>query len=288
MPRDTGRMTLPGFDFRNRVPAGPLGRAVESVWYAHGRVPYVRERIAPTGSTVAVIVLGDAIRQTADDGHGETLQSATGLLIGPHDRPIINEPTGETHAVGIVTTPVGAQAALGIHPADHRGRVVELASAWPAAGELRGRFATVTDPESMLDLVCDRLQLGLDLTVPALERCETAVGLLEADPTRPVTEVAAAVGVSSSQLTRDFTRVVGMSPRVLGRLLRVRRLLDSIDIAGAIDWPTRAAELGWYDQAHLIRDFRRHTGVTPTTYLAAQRSFTWSGEAPTPGFVPEQ
>jgi hypothetical protein len=70
-------VTLSGFDYRSRGPSGPLGRAVESVWYARGTVPYDRERISPTGSTVAVIVLGDAIRQTADDGEGMALQSGS-------------------------------------------------------------------------------------------------------------------------------------------------------------------------------------------------------------------
>lgn len=280
-------VTLLGFDYRSRSPTGPLGRAIESVWYARGTVPYARERISPTGSTVAVIVLGDAIRQVADDGDGMALESDTGLLIGPHDRPIINEPTGETHAVGIITTPVGAEAALGIRPAVYRGRVGDLLCAWPAAGELRARVRVVGDPDAMLGTVLDRLQLDLDLGVPALDRCEAAVALLEADPTCPMSTVAEGVHVSTSQLGRDFARVVGMSPRVLARLLRVRRLLERIDARGPVDWGARASELGWYDQAHLIRDFRRHTGVTPTAYLEAQRTYEPSDEDTTAGFVPE-
>ena len=58
------------FDFRPRFPTGDLGRAVEQVWYARGTVPYARERIAPTGSTVVVLVLGPPIRETPDDGGG--------------------------------------------------------------------------------------------------------------------------------------------------------------------------------------------------------------------------
>jgi len=50
------------FDFVKRQPAAPLSRLVESLWFARGTVPYHREKIAPTGSTVAVFVLGDAGR----------------------------------------------------------------------------------------------------------------------------------------------------------------------------------------------------------------------------------
>jgi len=89
-------MTTFDFDFRPRVPGGPLGRAVASIWYAWGTVPYQRERIAPTGSSVAVIVLGDPIIETATGPRGGTVVAERGFLIGPHDRPVINEPTGST------------------------------------------------------------------------------------------------------------------------------------------------------------------------------------------------
>ena len=57
---------------------------------------------------------------------------------------------------------------------------------------------------------------------------------------------------------------------------------------GSVGWADKAVELGWFDQAHLIRDFKRHTGVTPAQYLAAQRSTYDRTEAATSaGFVPE-
>ena len=82
--------------------------------------------------------------------------------------------------------------------------------------------------------------------------------------------------------------MVGLSPRTLARILRMRRLLEVIDVYGSVGWADRAVELGWSDQAHLIRDFKRHTGVTPSQYLTAQRSTYDRAEAATAaGFVPE-
>ena len=105
------------FTFVERRPTGPLGRFVESVWYARGTIPYRRELIAPTGSSVAGVVLGAPIAAKPLAHDGDAFVAHRGYLIGPHDGPVVNEPTGQTHAVGVVTTPVGAGPALGVEPA---------------------------------------------------------------------------------------------------------------------------------------------------------------------------
>jgi AraC-like DNA-binding protein len=275
------------FDFRTRTPDGPLGRAVASIWYARGTIPYRRERIAPTGSTVAVIVLGDPILETAGHPRAAPFLAVEGFLIGPHDRPVVNEPTGETFALGIVTTPVGCQAALGLEPATVAGRVIDLARVWPEAPEFRRRLLATADPEDMLDLAAERLNAGLTLDVPGLDRCERAVAILEQDPVRAIAKVAAAVGLSHGHLDREFTRIVGLGPRRLARLLRVERLLESIDATAEIPWATLAVDLGWADQSHMIRDFKRHTGSSPSRYIAARRSVAVPASPEDARFVPE-
>lgn len=267
--------------------AGETSRFVEWTWFARGRIAGVRERIAPTGSTVAAVVLGDPIRQTPV-GEDTALVAETGFLIGPHDRPIVNEPQGETFCVGIVTTPVGCRPALGLAPATLRGRVVDLLQAWPKAAGLRRELRTCRTPEEALDVVEATLRTPEPFDRHAFARCEAAVRQLSAEPTRPVTDIAAGLGVSHGHLDRQFTEQVGLSPRTLARILRMRRLLEEIDVHGSVGWADKAAELGWSDQAHLIRDFKRHTGVTPSQYLEAQRStYDRTEAAISAGFVPE-
>jgi AraC-like DNA-binding protein len=276
------------FDFKSKPPTPQLGRYVESIWYARGTVPYAREKIAPTGSTVVVFVLGDPILETAADGEGESVLADRGFIIGPHDRPVVNEPTGETHAVGIVCTPIGAGPALGVRPPMLRGRVLHLHKGWPRGSSLRKRLVETGSPDKMIELVEAALLDGLGTEGSNIGRCEQAVKLLEKDPTIAIAEVAAEVGVSHAHLDREFTAVVGITPRALSRLLRMRGLLRALDVRADVEWAALAMAWGWYDQAHLIRDFKRHTGVTPTRYLEAQRA-TYSpvDHAEAAGFVPE-
>jgi AraC-like DNA-binding protein len=274
-----------GFEFTERRPAGRLGRYVESLWHARGQIAYTRERIGPTGSTVAGIVLGPAILQTP--AGGPVFRAETGFLIGPHDRPLTNEPTGRTDVVGVVTTPIGCRALFGVHPAPLRGRVADLGTAWARAAPLRAALLGLSaDPAAMLDRTEVELRRGLDESDPGLDRCAAAVAALEADPVRPIASLAAELGVSHGHLDREFTRVVGLGPRTLARVLRVRRLLEGIDHHEQVAWSRLAADLGWYDQAHLVRDVSRHTGVPPSVYLRSQRAFLQPGES-APGFVPE-
>ncbi len=262
---------LAPFDYRVRRPGPPLDPYVESIWYARGTVTYRRERIAPTGSTVAIIVLGDPLRVVPDDGDGDAVLAHEGVVIGPHDGPVINEPLGETFAVGVVTTSVGCASALGIEPRRLRGRAEPL-SAWRTGLSLRGELSAGSDPEQMLDIAETTLRASLRTDLAGVERCAAAVSMLEADPARSVAAIAAELGISHGHLDREFSRIVGLTPRVLARLLRMRRMLQELDVRGEVAWADLSVALGWYDQAHLIRDFRRHTGVAPSAYLEAQRA----------------
>ena len=261
------------FTYLTRVPGPPLDRYVELLWYARGQIDHARELIAPTGSTVAAVILGAPIRQTP--AAGPPFLATASFLIGPHDRPIVNEPTAETHCLGVVTTPVGCRAVLGLEPAGLRGRVTDWRPAHRLRDELHGSSA------EMLRQVERTLTIG---DTRGVDRCARAVAALEEAPGRSVAEIAGELGVSHSHLDREFSQVVGLSPRTLARILRVRRLIEHIDVHGRIGWTEFVASLGWFDQAHLIRDFKRHTGVTPSQYQAALRRYR--PDEVEPGFVP--
>jgi hypothetical protein len=196
------------------------------------------------GPTVAAVVLGDPIRQTPV-GEGTVLIADTGFLIGPHDRPIVNEPLGETYCVGIVTTPVGCRPALGLAPSTLRGRVVDLLQAWPRAATLRCKLTNCRTPAEALDVVEETLTTPEPFDRNAFTRCEAAVAQLSAEPTRPVTDIAAGLGVSHGHLDRQFTEQVGLGPRTLARILRMHRPLEDIDIHG----PHRSSYCGGRSRA---------------------------------------
>jgi AraC-like DNA-binding protein len=79
--------------------------------------------------------------------------------------------------------------------------------------------------------------------------------------------VASWLGVSTRQLERRFKSRVGMSPKHFARIARFQRVFRAVEVSGT-GWVDAAAKCGYYDQAHLIRDFRDLAGQAPAHLLA--------------------
>jgi AraC-like DNA-binding protein len=93
-----------------------------------------------------------------------------------------------------------------------------------------------------------------------------------------VSEVAAGLGLAPKRFARLFRDRIGLTPKRFSRVRRLQRLLSEVHGRGTVNWAEMAAAHGYFDQAHLINDFRAITGLTPAAYLAAA--------GPAPNHVP--
>jgi AraC-like DNA-binding protein len=75
-------------------------------------------------------------------------------------------------------------------------------------------------------------------------------------------------GISKRSLQRIFNDYVGASPKWVIRRYRLHELVEKFDSRTQPDWAQLALELGYFDQAHLINDFKSLVGYTPTQYLS--------------------
>lgn len=92
--------------------------------------------------------------------------------------------------------------------------------------------------------------------------------LVDTHGTTPIGRIADEVGWSHKHLIARFTQQVGLTPKTAARLVRLDRVLARVRAGRMARWDQVAAEGGYADQAHLIRDFRAFTGITPTDYVA--------------------
>jgi AraC-like DNA-binding protein len=79
--------------------------------------------------------------------------------------------------------------------------------------------------------------------------------------------------ITPRQLERHFDRYVGLTPKAFADLVRFRHTLQKIGQSGSVKkWTDIAFECGYYDQAHLINDFKRYTGTTPANLILSDFS----------------
>jgi len=88
------------------------------------------------------------------------------------------------------------------------------------------------------------------------------------DGAAPISRIADEVGWSRRHLIARFRQQVGLTPKIGARLVRLDAVWRHIEKRGPLDWGQVAADAGYADQAHLIRDFRQFTGTTPAEFLA--------------------
>jgi AraC-like DNA-binding protein len=93
-----------------------------------------------------------------------------------------------------------------------------------------------------------------------------------ADATR-IGRMADEIGISHKHLLREFDRCVGLAPKTFARLCAFQRVIQSVAHRSQVEWAETALQCGYYDQAHLIREFRAFSGLTPGTYLKKRGPF---------------
>ncbi len=104
-----------------------------------------------------------------------------------------------------------------------------------------------------------------EMAIAARDATELALGCQEITA---VEDLAARAGQSMRALQRAFHRHVGVSPKWVIRRARVQEAAERVALGQHVAWASLANELGYFDQAHLIRDFRAQIGETPAAYAA--------------------
>ncbi len=84
--------------------------------------------------------------------------------------------------------------------------------------------------------------------------------------------VARSIGQSRRQLERKFKERVGISPKQLCRSLRFKNVLRLLNTSSNVSWASTAVSSGYYDQSHMIRDFKHYMGESPLAYLVTSKA----------------
>jgi len=234
--------------------SGDLDLFVEHYWIVswdlRGREPYVSENLPHP--SVHLTVEPDCCRVVGIVKEKFSfLLSGQGFVFGVKFRPGAFYP--------FVRVPVGNFTGRSTAAADVFGAdAAEWERAIRETGDDAGRIA-----------LTERFLLGRKAEGDESVRLiKTIVDTVSADRTITSVDVLAErFGLTTRMLQRLFGKYVGISPKwVIGRY-RLLEAADQLAKGQPQNWPQLAAELGYYDQSHLINDFKNIVGMPPDEYV---------------------
>ena len=255
--------------YREFTPQPPLAMIVECVWTLDGdaREMVDAQPVLPDGRPEIILHLGDPFERVHSDGERE--RQASVIFAGQLLRPLDLRATGRIAVVGIRLTPHGA-GALFLEPQDRLiGQTTGLdALTLSLSKELDALCSSARDTDDAARMVQEVLARRVDVrridrrVHAAVDHIRHARGLVTMDV------LAARVQFTARHLERHFKNAVGISPK---RLARITRFQHALRIFEHLDSPQRgthtAAECGYADQAHFIRDFSEFAGCAPGAHL---------------------
>jgi AraC-like DNA-binding protein len=255
--------------YRSYIPAAPLSCFVERFWYSSDAPAEARGRVLPSGTMELVINLReDQIRIFDPSVEDEARCHSGAVVAGAYSRYF--EPYVHESVIGVHFRPGGAAALLGVPAGELADSHVDLELFWGAAArETRERLCEAATPEARFSLLeeilLERLRRSperhpaVSAALAALTHKELSIG-----------EIAREIGICQRRLIQVFTSSIGLTPKRFQRVCRFHRVRDLVGGVASPEWGQIALDCGYFDQSHLIRDFRQFTGFSPAEFERAQ------------------
>lgn len=264
-----------GMRYLGRKPRAPLDMYVDDVYVLAGE-PEDRRRLSipPMPSTHLMVNLGDPVHVREPADGSAVPVSDGGWFMGLRTRRLIVEYGAKVLVAGVHFKPWGMAPFVPIPPGELLDRWIPADVLWgDGVDRLRDQLAAARSVEEMLDRLERELQArlapehssGMSLVSNAALTVAGSWGAV------PITALVDEAGVSANRLAAAFTAQVGVGPKRLSRIYRFAHLLLSIDASRPVSWAGLADAVGYYDQPHLINDFKGFTGLTPSAYLDLRR-----------------
>ncbi|NUP12519.1 MAG: AraC family transcriptional regulator [Polyangiaceae bacterium] len=209
------------------------------------------------------------------DGSASLLFRALGAgrgdvsVAGPRTRALFKNAPPSELAIAVQFKPGSALPVFGIPVNELTDRIVRLEAVWgDAAQPLLDAMLETSDTKTILRaleaaLLARSRRTGESTSATLARRAARLIA--DRVQSTPMNDLAAELGVTARHLRRAFVETVGVGPKEFARMMRLQRVLRVADTPNR-SWSALAVEAGYYDQAHLIGEFRALVGTTPAAF----------------------
>jgi AraC-like DNA-binding protein len=229
-----------------------------------------RRMQVPHPDVVLVIGLGPTLHVADPRRPADSTIERLAFAAGVHDAYVFTDSSEPTRGLQVNLTPIGAHLLFGVPMDSLANRVVDLADLFGAdAPRLIERLYEAGTWSLRFDIL-DEVILKRVTSARAPNRLVVrAAHVLRATRgAASIARLARDLECSQRHLIATFREEVGVTPKTYARIVRFDHAVKRLRQADGLRWAEIADASGYYDQAHLIRDFHEFAGQTPGQFIA--------------------
>ncbi|MCC5805931.1 MAG: helix-turn-helix transcriptional regulator [Opitutales bacterium] len=264
-------------NYQTLTPAPALSAAVESIWiYSGYRPPHLLERVLPSGTVEMIVQLEGSPFRCYDPVSFALKQVMHGpLIVGARTEVQVIDTEQQLDVMGVHFKPGGIRSLFAMPANEFSGMDVPVDAVWNGFGEeIAVRLSQAPSPVRKLKEMERMLLSRLDAARQPHPAVPAALHRIEqAEVPISVGALAEDLGLSFRRFIEVFTSHVGLTPKSYSRIRRFQRALRIIHNRRQRSWADLAFDCGWCDQAHMIRDFKTFSGLTPREYESLNVEF---------------
>lgn len=257
-------------NYQTFQPHSDLESLVSCYWTLEVPAEYSseRQRIIPDGCIEMAFILGDDIKRYTSEE--EFILQPRAMVLGQTIEPFFIEPTGYVNTFAIrfypygfanfVTTPIKNLA--------NKETPMELLFEKNSAKELEQNIIDAKDSKQRIEIIENFLleKMNDKSTIDAIVK-QTIDALLLSNGTESITTILKEDLSKRRQLERNFKKQIGVSPKQLGKVIRLQTALKLLLNKKTDNLTKVAYESEYFDQAHFAKDFKEFTGINPKEFL---------------------
>ena len=251
-----------------KSPSQPLAAFVERFWYSSDSPQHQKVRVVPSGTMELVFNLGEDELDFSDTEQPESCKSFSGAVFsGTFAQPLFVHT--RKHVVGVHFKPGGAFRFLGIPASEFANSHVDVEVVWKRFTQaVREQLDAATDAATRFRVLEKALVARLRNSSEQHRAVRAALHIFKRDAGEATTrELANQLGLSQRHFINVFSKQVGITPKQFARVQRFQRAAELSQRSSTPNWADIAAACGYFDQSHLIHDFKIFSGLNPTEFI---------------------
>ena len=190
------------------------------------------------------------------------------MLSGMHHEPLEIQYNGKSNLIGIRFYPHGIFPFLDIPIQETVNQVENVNSIW---GVLQDEMVETLSTAKVHEEIYDALDHFLIRKITEKKTnnhqvIRHIISHIKAKPNQSIPELASNLGFTQRHFNRIFKDHIGMNPKLLAQIYRFEKAYTYLHAHSVEDIFNLISLLGYYDQSHFNKDFKRFSGMTPFEY----------------------